>query len=49
MLILTNAVEMTADNNRKIIGEDVHPNFGLWLDAVNKAIAEFEQKEKNVA
>jgi hypothetical protein len=43
MLILTNAVEMTVNDNNKIIGVDKHPKFGLWLDAVNKAIMRNER------
>lgn len=43
MLILTNAVEMTVNNNNKIIGVDKHPKFGLWLDTVNKAIMRAER------
>lgn len=48
MLILTNAVEMTVDNNGKILGEDKHEHFGLWLDAVNKAMADYERKKERV-
>jgi hypothetical protein len=44
MLILTNAVEMIVDKSGKILGEDRHAHFGLWLDAVNKAIAEHERR-----
>lgn len=43
MLILTNAVEMTVNNNNKIIGVGKHPKFGLWLDTVNKAIMREER------
>lgn len=43
MLILTNAVEMTVNNNNKVIGVDKHPKFGLWLDTVNKAIMREER------
>jgi hypothetical protein len=46
MLILTNAVEMTVDNHGKILGENKHEHFGLWLDTVNKAIAEHERKKE---
>jgi hypothetical protein len=38
MLILTNVIEMMVDDKGKIKGVDKHPQLGLWLDAVNKAI-----------
>jgi hypothetical protein len=44
MLILTNVVEMTVDNNGKILGEDKRPNLGLWLDHANRLIAQYEAK-----
>jgi hypothetical protein len=44
MLILTNALGMTVDNNGKILGETMHPNFGVWLDAVNRAMALHDSK-----
>jgi hypothetical protein len=46
MLILTDVVEMIVDDNGKILGEEKRPNLGIWLDAVNEAIAECERKEK---
>jgi len=45
MLILTNAVEMTVDKNGKILGVETHPKFGLWLDAVNKAMKSQDKKD----
>jgi hypothetical protein len=48
MLIMTNAVEMMMDNTGKILGETKHKHFGLWLDAANKAIAEYERKKERV-
>lgn len=39
MLILNNVVEMTVDKNGKILDSELKPNMGLWLDTVNKAIA----------
>lgn len=38
MLILTNAIEMMVDDKGKILGVEKHPQLGLWLDAVNRAM-----------
>jgi hypothetical protein len=34
MLIMTNAAQIIVDKNNKLLGEDIKPKFGLWLDNV---------------
>ncbi|MDR0372967.1 MAG: hypothetical protein LBI79_05360 [Nitrososphaerota archaeon] len=44
MLVFTNAVEMLVANNGKILGETKKPHYGIWFDAANEAMNQYESQ-----
>ena len=40
MLIMTNVAQIIVGNNNKLLGEEIKPKFGLWLDNVKHLYTE---------
>ncbi|MCW4053208.1 MAG: hypothetical protein NWE78_08395 [Candidatus Bathyarchaeota archaeon] len=43
IVIFTNAVEILVNANDKIMGVAEHPEFALWLDAIDRALREIKK------